>query len=115
MRDALLLLLHQGKSFTYEASTAAAQHGLDLVGLSSRAANPAVVEESRRHLTDCIVTDGSRRPGDVARVGTALRIDPLRRVRSRGLPVMTRCLADLAHDDAGPGMPGIGGVPRGLP
>lgn len=60
MRDALLLLLHQGKSFTYEASTAAARHGLDLVGLSSRAANPAVVKESRRHLTDCIVTDGSR-------------------------------------------------------
>lgn len=60
MRDALLLLLHQGKSFTHEASTAAARHGLDLVGLSSRAENPAVVEESRRYLADCIVTDGSR-------------------------------------------------------
>jgi biotin carboxylase len=67
--DALLLLLHQGKSFTREASAAAARHGLELVGLSSRAENPAVLEETRRHLADCIVTDGSRLgDGDIAGV-----------------------------------------------
>lgn len=66
MREALLLLLHQGKSFTREASAAAARHGLDLVGLSSYTENPDVVEESRRHLADCIVTDGSRLgPADI--------------------------------------------------
>lgn len=56
MKRAVLLLMHQGKSFTREASEAAAKLGLSLVALSSRPERPEVLEESRRYLADCLVT-----------------------------------------------------------
>jgi len=49
--------MHQGKSFTGEASAAAAKLGLSLVGLSSRPERPDVLEESRQYLADCLVTE----------------------------------------------------------
>ncbi len=57
MKRAVLLLMHQGKSFTAEVSEAAAKLGLSLVALSSRPEKPGVLEASRRHLADCLVTD----------------------------------------------------------
>ena len=57
LNSAVLLLMHQGKSFTREAAGAAAKLGLPLVALSSRPARPEVLDESRRHLADCLVTD----------------------------------------------------------
>lgn len=57
MKRAMLLLMHQGKSFTREASAAAAKLGLPLVALSSRPERPEVLEESRRYLADCLVTE----------------------------------------------------------
>jgi biotin carboxylase len=50
--------MHQGRSFTREAGEAAARLGLSLVALSSRPENPEALEDSRRHLADCLVTDG---------------------------------------------------------
>lgn len=58
MKRAVLLLMHQGKSFTAEANDAAAKLGLSLVALSSRPEKPGVLEASRRNLADCLVTDG---------------------------------------------------------
>lgn len=57
MKRAVLLLMHQGKSFTAEANEAAAKLGLSLVALSSRPEKPGVLEASRRNLADCLVTD----------------------------------------------------------
>lgn len=56
MKRAVLLLMHQGKSFTREANEAAAKLGLSLVALSSRPEKPGVLEESCRYLADCLVT-----------------------------------------------------------
>lgn len=57
MKRAVLLLMHQGKSFTEEACDAAAKLGLSLVALSSRPEQPEVLAASRQHLADCVVTD----------------------------------------------------------
>src|SRR4051812_6883111 len=53
---AVLLLMHQGKSFTREAAEAAARLGLALVALSSCPEKPESLTESRRHLADILVT-----------------------------------------------------------
>lgn len=69
MKDAVLLLMHQGKSFTEDASEAVRRHGLALVALSSCPEAPETLEKSRRYLADCIVTAGSRlTPGDLTNV-----------------------------------------------
>ncbi|MFC9931765.1 acetyl-CoA carboxylase biotin carboxylase subunit family protein [Streptomyces sp. NPDC127190] len=57
MEKAVLLLMHQGKSFTEEAAAAAARLGLPLVAVSSRPEHPEALAESRRHLADCVVTE----------------------------------------------------------
>jgi biotin carboxylase len=56
VRNAIVLLLHQGKSFTKEAAAAASKLGYSLVGLSSQPEKPEVLEDSRRYLDDCLVT-----------------------------------------------------------
>jgi biotin carboxylase len=56
MRDAILLLMHQGRSFTGQAAAAAAKLGYALVALSSQPDKPEVLEDTRRHLDDCLVT-----------------------------------------------------------
>jgi hypothetical protein len=56
MNRAILLLMHQGKSYTEEIAAAAAGLGLALVALSSRPDAPDVLDASRRHLADCVVT-----------------------------------------------------------
>lgn len=60
MKRAVLLLMHQGKSFTCEANEAAAKLGFSLVALSSLPERPEVLEESRGHLADCLVSEGTR-------------------------------------------------------
>ncbi len=60
MTRALLLLMHQGRSFTREVHDAAARFGLSLVALSSRPEKPEDMEDSSRYLADCEKTDGSR-------------------------------------------------------
>ncbi|MCX5210088.1 ATP-grasp domain-containing protein [Kitasatospora sp. NBC_00240] len=66
MKKAVLLLMHQGKSFTEEAAAAAAGLGLDLIALSSRPEKPEVLEATRRHLSDLVVTEEPElRSGDV--------------------------------------------------
>jgi D-alanine-D-alanine ligase-like ATP-grasp enzyme len=66
MKKAILLLMHQGKSYTEEVAAAAAGLGLALVALSSRPERPEVLETSRRHLADCVVTEEPElHPGDV--------------------------------------------------
>jgi biotin carboxylase len=57
MQRAVLLLMHQGRSFTREASEAAAKLGISLVALSSLPQRPEALEDSRRHLADCLVTE----------------------------------------------------------
>ena len=57
MKRAILLLMHQGKSYTEEIAAATAGHGLSLVALSSRSETQEVLEASRRHLADCVVTE----------------------------------------------------------
>ncbi|MFI1799967.1 acetyl-CoA carboxylase biotin carboxylase subunit family protein [Streptomyces sp. NPDC020379] len=57
MKRAILLLMHQGKSYTEEIAAAAAGLGLALVALSSRPETPGVLEASRPHLADCVVTE----------------------------------------------------------
>lgn len=56
MKDAILLLMHQGKSFTQQAAAAAARLGYALVALSSQPDSPEVLEDTLRHLDDCLVT-----------------------------------------------------------
>jgi hypothetical protein len=58
MKPSILLLLHQGKSFTHDVREAAEKHGLALVGLSSRPKNAEVLDDTQRLLADCLVTDG---------------------------------------------------------
>jgi hypothetical protein len=66
MKRAILLLMHQGKSYTEEVAAAAAGLGLALVALSSRPEKPEVLEATRRHLADCVVTEEPElHPGDV--------------------------------------------------
>ncbi|WP_199782837.1 hypothetical protein, partial [Streptomyces alboniger] len=66
MKRAVLLLMHQGKSFTEEAAAATAGLGLTLVALSSRPEAPEALDASRRHLADCVVTEEPElRFGDV--------------------------------------------------
>ncbi|WP_407286005.1 acetyl-CoA carboxylase biotin carboxylase subunit family protein [Streptomyces sp. BP-8] len=66
MKRAVLLLMHQGKSFTEEAAAATAGLGLTLVALSSRPETPGALDASRRHLADCVVTEEPElRFGDV--------------------------------------------------
>lgn len=60
MKSALLLLMHQGKSFTREANEAAARLGYALVALSSLPERIEVLEDSRAHLADCLVSEGTR-------------------------------------------------------
>ena len=57
MNRAILLLLHQGKSYTEEIAAATAGLGLSLVAVSSRPEKPGVLEATRRHLADCVVTE----------------------------------------------------------
>ncbi|WP_062209998.1 acetyl-CoA carboxylase biotin carboxylase subunit family protein [Streptomyces sp. NBRC 109706] len=57
MKRAILLLMHQGKSYTEEIAAATAGLGLHLVALSSRPRSPEAMAESRRHLADCVVTE----------------------------------------------------------
>ncbi|MFK0160470.1 acetyl-CoA carboxylase biotin carboxylase subunit family protein [Streptomyces sp. NPDC090493] len=57
MNRAVLLLMHQGKSYTEEAAAAAAGLGLSLVAVSSRPKTPQALKESLRHLADCVVTE----------------------------------------------------------
>jgi biotin carboxylase len=57
VKDAILLLMHQGKSFTQQAAAAAAKLGYALVALSSQPAKPEVLQDTLRHLDDCLVTD----------------------------------------------------------
>ncbi|MBD0674488.1 acetyl-CoA carboxylase biotin carboxylase subunit family protein [Streptomyces sp. CBMA156] len=57
MKRAILLLMHQGKSYTEEIAAATAGLDLALVALSSRPEAPEVLEASRRHLADCVVTE----------------------------------------------------------
>lgn len=57
MKRAILLLMHQGKSYTEEIAAATAGLGLTLVALSSQPATPEVLDASRRHLADCVVTE----------------------------------------------------------
>ncbi|MDT0438363.1 MULTISPECIES: ATP-grasp domain-containing protein [Streptomyces] len=57
MKRAILLLMHQGKSYTEEVAAATAGLGLTLVALSSRPETPEVLEASRRHVADCLVTE----------------------------------------------------------
>lgn len=57
MKDAVLLLMHQGKSFTEEASEALRKRGLSLVALSSCPEKPETFEKSQRHLADWILTE----------------------------------------------------------
>ena len=57
MKRAMLLLMHQGKSYTEEIAAAAAGLGLSLVALSSRPETPDVLETSRRFVADCVVTE----------------------------------------------------------
>ncbi|WP_405808476.1 ATP-grasp domain-containing protein [Streptomyces sp. NBC_01520] len=59
MKRAILLLMHQGKSYTEEIAAATAGLGLHLVALSSRPRKPGVLQESRRHVADCVVTEES--------------------------------------------------------
>lgn len=57
MKRAILLLMHQGKSYTEDIARAAAGLGLDLVAVSSRPGTPSALADSRRHLADCVVTE----------------------------------------------------------
>lgn len=57
MKKAILLLMHQGKSYTEEVAAATAGLGLSLVALSSRPELPKALAASRRHLADCVVTE----------------------------------------------------------
>jgi biotin carboxylase len=57
MKRAVLLLMHQGKAFARETSEAAAKLGLPLVALSSRPERPEALQESRRYLADCLITE----------------------------------------------------------
>ncbi|MEV5959544.1 ATP-grasp domain-containing protein [Streptomyces sp. NPDC051987] len=57
MNEAVLLLMHQGKSYTEEAAAAAARLGVSLVAVSSRPKTPEVWQASRRHLADGVVTE----------------------------------------------------------
>ncbi|MCC8338347.1 ATP-grasp domain-containing protein [Streptomyces sp. R1] len=66
MKRAILLLLHLGKSYTEEIAAAAAALDVALVGLSSRPELPEVLDETRRHLADCVVTEEAElHSGDV--------------------------------------------------
>lgn len=60
MKDAVLLLMHQGKSFTEEASEAAHALGLSLVAHSSRPEKSETLEKSQQYLADCLVSDQSQ-------------------------------------------------------
>ncbi|KUF18276.1 ATP-grasp domain-containing protein [Streptomyces silvensis] len=57
MNKAILLLMHQGTSYTEEIAAATARLGLTLVALSSRPEKPAALDTSRRHVADCLVTE----------------------------------------------------------
>ncbi|WJV50662.1 ATP-grasp domain-containing protein [Streptomyces flavofungini] len=57
MKTAILLLMHQGKSYTEEVAAATARLGIALVAVSSRPDAPEVLAMSRRHLADVVVTE----------------------------------------------------------
>jgi hypothetical protein len=57
MNDAVLLLMHQGKSFTADVSQAVRSHGFSLVALSSRPEKAEALESVKPYLEDCIVTE----------------------------------------------------------
>jgi len=68
---AVLLLMHQGKSFTREAADAAARLGYSLVALSSRPEKPEVLQETRKSLADCVVTDADElTPYDIKNIAS---------------------------------------------
>ena len=57
---AVLLLMHQGNSFTQEAGEILARRGIALLALSSRPAKEDVFEKSKAYLADWIVTEHPR-------------------------------------------------------
>jgi len=57
MKESVLLLMHQGRSFTAEVSEAVRSHGLSLVALSSRPEKTQALESIKPFLEDCIVTE----------------------------------------------------------
>lgn len=80
MKQAVLLLLHQGRSFTREAAEAAARQGVELVGLSSRTDTGDVSDDSRPYLADWVMSEnGQLRADDVS--------DVVRRFADRGYAV----------------------------
>ncbi|MEV7602222.1 ATP-grasp domain-containing protein [Kitasatospora sp. NPDC089797] len=66
MKRAVLLLMHQGKTYIEDIAAAVAGVGLSLVAVSSRPKSPEVLEATCRHLADCVVTEEPElRSGDV--------------------------------------------------
>ncbi|WP_181793153.1 acetyl-CoA carboxylase biotin carboxylase subunit family protein [Streptomyces sp. WELS2] len=59
MKRAILLLMHQGKSYTEEIAEATAGLGLTLVALSSRPEKPGVLDAVHHLLADWVVTEES--------------------------------------------------------
>lgn len=57
MKDAVLLLMHQGRSFTQDAHEAVRKHKLGLVALSSCPREAGDFESSTPHLAEWIVTE----------------------------------------------------------
>ncbi|MER7668272.1 ATP-grasp domain-containing protein [Kitasatospora sp. NPDC096128] len=57
MKRAVLLLMHQGKSYMEQIAEAVAGVGVSLVAVSSRPKTPEVLEASSRHLADWVVTE----------------------------------------------------------
>jgi hypothetical protein len=57
MRPAVLLMMHQGNSFTQEASEILERKGISLIGLSSRPESEKVFERNKAHLADWLVVE----------------------------------------------------------
>ncbi len=57
LKDAVLVLMHQGKSFTADVAEAARARGLALVALSSLPTKPETWEKTKELLDDGILTD----------------------------------------------------------
>jgi hypothetical protein len=63
MRDAVVLLMHQGNSFTEELKALLDTRNLVLVAISSQPPDPSVFEKNKVHLDDWVVTDRSELTG----------------------------------------------------
>ena len=57
MTEAVLLMMHQGNSFTQEVSEILKKKGLALLALSSRPPKPETFEKQQEFLADWIVVD----------------------------------------------------------